>query len=286
MTTTRSAQARLSAMAIVAQSWRSVWRSPARLWPLAALGALCWQLGAQAMTTMAVHLLGLAYGEGLLAPLFEAARQAHQAAGAMLWMLLRDGGILEASTYPIPHQMGALLGDVGFLVLLSWLVLMSLIYLVSRLIGRQFPGPLAARIAAWYVAGTALGMLCLLLPGLLFMVVALPAVAMVGSEASGAVDVWREGLSLGWRHLGALSVLAGVILGMPVAVDLLVAAMALLWPLGAGAGVILWFARMVALLWLAQGLVRFMVSCQEASSSSRKERKVAAVAGTSNRKPV
>jgi hypothetical protein len=273
-------------MDLLAQSWRSLWRSPARLWPLAALGALCWQLGEQAVSTMTVHLLGLTYGKGLLAPFFEAAKQMHQAAGALLWMLLRDGGILEASTYPMSHQLGALLGDIALLVLLSWLVLVNLMHLVSRLTGGCFPWLQAARVATWYVAGTALGMLCLLLPGLLFMVVALPAVAMVGSGASSAADAWREGLSLGWRHLGALSLLVGVILGMPVAAGLLVAAMALLWPLGTGAMVILWLARMVTLLWLAQALVLFVASCQEAPSSARKERKVAAVAGTSNRKPV
>lgn len=284
--TTRSAQGRPSAMVIVAQSWRSLWNSPAKLWTLAALGALGWQLGEQAMTTMTVHLLGLAYGKGLLAPLFEAAKQVHQAAGAMVWMLLRDGGILEASTYPVPHQLGALLGDVGLLVLLSWLVLMILIYLVCRLSGRQFPGPPAARMAAWYVAGTAIGVLCLLLPGLLLMVAALPAVALICRGAPSAARAWREGLSLGWRHLGALSLLAGVILGLPVAAGLLMAAMALLWPLGAGVGVILWLARMVALLWLAQALVLFGACCQEASSSARKERNVAAVAASSSRKPM
>ncbi len=272
-------------MTIMTQSWHAIWRCPLALWFLAGLGALCWQLGEQAMTSLVVHLLGLAYAQGVLASLFTSAQQLHEAAGVLLWMMLRSSGILEASTYPVGNQLMTLLGDGALLVTTWWLALLILMHLMSRLMQRGFPWSQAARVTTWSVAASMGGLLCLLLPGLVLLVATLPAVTLVCGGSLNAAQAWRAGLALGWSRLGRLSVLVGVPLGMPAAVAMLAEAMTMAWPLGIGADLILWGARAVAVLWVAQILVRFVAPCAAGPYPAKNERSVAEVAASSSRKP-
>lgn len=273
-------------LALMTRSWRAIWHCPLGTWLLAGLGALCWQLGEQAAGRLAVHLLGLAYGQGLLAPLFAAAHEMHEAAGAGVWLVLRQSRILEASTYPVHSQLTSLVGDVALLVAISWIAVLVLMRLMSRLTHHSLPWKPTVQVASWYVAAVLAGLACFLVPGLLVVIMGLPAAGLVCCGVSSATLAWREGLALGWRRFGMLSVLVTWPLGLSVVLTLLIRAMALAWPLGIGGEVILWLGKTVALLWLAQGLVWLIASCQSACSSARKERNALEVASVSSRKPM
>lgn len=273
-------------LTMMTQAWQAMWRCPVALWGLAGLGALCWQVGEGATKALLVHLLGLAYAKGLLAPLFASASQLHEAAGALLWMILRNSGILEASTYPMGHQLLTLLGDGALLVLTAWLALLTLMGLLSRLMQRGVPWSQAARVATWSVAASLGGALCLLLPGLVLLVATLPAVTLVCGGSLDAAQSWRVGLALGWSRLGGLSILVGLPLSMPMVVAMLAEAMTMAWPLGIGVEVISWGAQLVALLWLAQILVRFVASYEVGPYPDKNERSVAEVAASSSKKPM